>query len=119
MTVQNPVSEKAISVTELNATIAACMDAPVFKGLEVYGEVSGGRVSGGHFYFTLKDKNSEMPCVKFRAAGTYIPADGESVVLRGGMNFWTARKRTKCPSPSSRSQCSSSPRRRARSSATS
>ena len=71
MTVQNPVSEKAISVTELNATIAACMDAPVFKGLEVYGEVSGGRVSGGHFYFTLKDKNSEMPCVKFRAAGTY------------------------------------------------
>lgn len=93
MTVQNPVSEKAISVTELNATIAACMDAPVFKGLEVYGEVSGGRVSGGHFYFTLKDKNSEMPCVKFRAAGTYIPADGESVVLRGGMNFWTARGR--------------------------
>ena len=55
MTVQNPVSEKAISVTELNATIAACMDAPVFKGLEVYGEVSGGFVNGVLAKFVRRD----------------------------------------------------------------
>lgn len=91
MIVQNPVSEKAISVTELNATIAACMDSPIFKGLEVFGEVSGGRVTGGHFYFTLKDKDSEIQCVRFYAASSYIPKDGESVVLRGELNFWTKK----------------------------
>lgn len=89
MTVQSRISSNAISVTELNATIKACMDAPVFHGLEVFGEVSGGRQSGAHFYFTLKDKTAQIACVKFGAAGSYIPKDGESVILRGGMNFWT------------------------------
>lgn len=88
MTVQSRISSNAISVTELNATIKACMDAPVFHGLEVFGEVSGGRQSGAHFYFTLKDKTAQIACVKFGAAGSYIPKDGESVILRGGMNFW-------------------------------
>ena len=89
MTDKTPISEKAISVTELNATIKACVEAPVFHGLEVYGEVSGARMSGPHLYFTLKDKESQIACVKFGADRSYIPKDGESVVLRGSMNFWT------------------------------
>ena len=85
----NIVSEKALSVTELNASIKACLDASLVRGMEVFGEVSGGRVSGAHFYFTLKDKDSQISCVRFRCAGSYIPKDGESVVLRGSVNFWT------------------------------
>ena len=86
---QNPISEKTISVTELNATLKACLEAPVFRGLEVFGEVSGARMSGPHFYFTLKDKDSQIQCVKFGADRSYIPKDGESVVVRGSVNFWT------------------------------
>ena len=89
MTTETRISEKAISVTELNATLKACLEAPLFRGLEVFGEVSGAKMSGAHFYFTLKDKESQIPCVKFGAAGSYIPKDGESVILRGSVNFWT------------------------------
>ena len=55
---KTPFSEKTISVSEVNATIKACIDAPIFKGLEVFGEVSGFKFSGPHAYFTLKDKDS-------------------------------------------------------------
>lgn len=86
---QNPISEKTISVTELNATLKACLETQGFRGLEVFGEVSGARMSGPHFYFTLKDKDSQIQCVKFGADRSYIPKDGESVVVRGSVNFWT------------------------------
>lgn len=89
MTAQNPISEKAISVTELNATLKACLDAPIFRGLEVFGEVSGARMSGAHLYFTLKDRESQIQCTSFNAARTYIPKDGESVIVRGSVDYWT------------------------------
>lgn len=88
MTEQNPISSKAISVTELNATLRACLDAPIFHGLEVFGEVSGARMSGAHLYFTLKDRESQIACTSFNAAKTYIPKDGESVIVRGSVDYW-------------------------------
>lgn len=85
---ESPISSKAISVTELNATLKACLDAPIFHGLEVFGEVSGARMSGAHLYFTLKDRESQIACTSFNAARTYIPKDGESVVVRGSVDYW-------------------------------
>ncbi|MBD5091857.1 MAG: exodeoxyribonuclease VII large subunit [Clostridiales bacterium] len=82
------INENTISVSEVNATIKACIDAPIFKGLEVYGEVSGFKFSGPHAYFTLKDKNSQLQCVCFYAAKTYNPKDGESVIVRGGLDYY-------------------------------
>lgn len=82
------ISENVISVTEVNATIKACIDAPIFKGLEVYGEVSGFKFSGPHAYFTLKDKNSQLSCVCFYATKTYNPKDGESIIVRGSLDYW-------------------------------
>ena len=52
---KTPFSENTISVSEVNATIKACIDAPIFKGLEVFGEISGYKFSGPHAYFTLKE----------------------------------------------------------------
>lgn len=83
-----PFSENTISVSEVNATIKACIDSPIFKGLEVFGEVSGFKFSGQHAYFTLKDKNSQISCVCFYAAKTYSPKDGESVIVRGGVDYY-------------------------------
>ncbi len=82
------ISENAISVSEVSATIRACIDAPTFKGLEVFGEISGFKFSGPHAYFTLKDKNSQLQCVCFYAAKTYNPKDGESVIVRGSLDYW-------------------------------
>lgn len=81
-------SMTAISVSEVNATIKACIDSPIFKGLEVFGEISGFKFSGPHAYFTLKDKDSQLSCVCFYAAKTYNPKDGESVIVKGALDYY-------------------------------
>lgn len=80
--------ESLISVSEVNATIKACIDAPIFKGLEVFGEISGYKLSGAHAYFTLKDKYSQLSCVCFNARRTYVPKDGESVIIKGSLDYY-------------------------------
>lgn len=77
-----------ISVTELNCSIKACFDSGIFKNLEVFGEISGWKISGAHAYFTLKDKNSQVSCVCFNCRRTYLAKDGESVILRGGVDYY-------------------------------
>lgn len=81
-------SANTISVSEVNATIKACVDSPIFKGLEVFGEISGFKLSGPHAYFTLKDKESQLSCVCFYAAKTYNPKDGESVICKGSVDYY-------------------------------
>jgi len=83
--------ENAISVTEISARVKACMDSPYFRGLEVFGEVSGFKLSGPHAYFTLKDSESQINCVMFYAARHYNPKDGESVILKGGLDYYSKR----------------------------
>ena len=91
MTDKTPISEKAISVTELNATIKACVEAPVFHGLEVYGEVSGARMSGPHLYFTLKDEQSVLKAVMFQSYASklkFVPEDSMQVVVTGRVSVF-------------------------------
>lgn len=83
-----PIMQNAISVSELNATIHACLDSPIYKGLDIFGEVSGFKLSGAHAYFTLKDQFSQLSCVRFSAARGYIPKDGESVILHGSVDYY-------------------------------
>jgi len=83
-----PNLTNAISVSEINHTIKACVDSPIFKGLLVFGEVSGYKLSGPHAYFTLKDKDSQISCVCFNAAKTYMPKDGESVLAKGSVDYY-------------------------------
>lgn len=85
---KTPFSANTISVSEVNATIKACVDSPIFKGLEVFGEISGFKFSGPHAYFTLKDKESQLSCVCFYAAKTYNPKDGESVICKGSVDYY-------------------------------
>lgn len=83
--------ENAISVSEIGLRIKSCMDSPYFKGIEVYGEVSGFKMSGPHAYFTLKDSESSINCVMFYAARHYNPKDGESILIKGGLDYYTKR----------------------------
>lgn len=82
------IVQDAVSVSELNATIKACTDSPIFKGIRLFGEVSGCRLSGPHAYFTLKDQYSQISCVRFYAERDYMPKDGESVILKGSLDYY-------------------------------
>jgi exodeoxyribonuclease VII large subunit len=82
------------SVTELNAAIRAALDSG-FRDVWVSGEISGLKLAAsGHYYFTLKERDSQVRCVAFRSAHRYWkfkPADGLAVLARGRIDVYEAR----------------------------
>ena len=83
--------QQSISVSELNQTIKSVFfDNSFFNNLYVYGEISGYSVRGGHAYFTLKDKESQIAATIWSVArfGLNIK-EGDSVILLGGVDYWT------------------------------
>jgi exodeoxyribonuclease VII large subunit len=85
---------KLFSVSELNATIRGLLDQE-FADIWVSGEISGTRAAtSGHFYFTLKDEQSQLKCVCFRMTARYLrfkPQDGIRVLARGRIDVYEAR----------------------------
>ncbi|HPD02053.1 MAG: exodeoxyribonuclease VII large subunit [Christensenellales bacterium] len=84
----NAQEKNYISVSELNAAIKTVLLHTMERSILVFGEVSGFKISGGHAYFTLKDKSSQISCVCFSCSRTYIPKDGESVICEGAVDYW-------------------------------
>ena len=56
--------------------------------IDVVGEVSGISVVRGHAYFTLKDKDSQIACNSFNCARTYVPKNGELIIVRGSVSYY-------------------------------
>ena len=86
------------SVTLLNAYAAQLLSCDErLSGLEVTGELSGFKVySSGHAYFTLKDKDSEIPCVMFSSRLSTVkfkPKDGDKVVITGSATVYQNKGR--------------------------
>lgn len=81
-------------VGELNAAIRELLERE-FADVWVAGEISGVRAAAsGHVYFTLKDDESVLRCVIFRATLRYLrfkPQDGVAVLARGRLDVWEAR----------------------------
>lgn len=84
---------RVFSVSELNARIRALMDD--WGDVWVGGEISGVRLaSSGHYYFTLKDGDSQLKCACFRMNVRYLkfkPQDGVAVIVRGRLDVYEAR----------------------------
>ena len=61
----------------------------------VEGEVSNCRAAGsGHFYFTLKDGEAQLPVVMFRRQAQLLaakPKDGDAVEVRGRVSVYESR----------------------------
>ncbi len=61
----------------------------------VTGEISGCKqASSGHFYFNLKDGQSQLKCVLFRGSARYLkfrPQDGLAVAARGSIEIYQER----------------------------
>jgi exodeoxyribonuclease VII large subunit len=85
---------RVYTVTELNASIRAVLDSE-FQDIWVAGEISGLKhAASGHYYFTLKERESQVRCVAFRSAHRYWkakPQDGLAVLARGRVDVYEAR----------------------------
>ena len=87
-------SRRIYSVGELNAAIRALLDSQ-FRDVWVAGEISGVKLAAsGHYYFTLKDGQSQLRCVCFKSAARYLrfkPQDGIAVLARGRIDVYELR----------------------------
>jgi exodeoxyribonuclease VII large subunit len=83
-----------ISVTELNTSAKKLLEKD-FSSIWVSGEVSNFRsYDSGHWYFKIKDDNSELQCVMFKFRNNSInkrPADGDNLILKGSISMYVAR----------------------------
>ena len=79
----------AVSVSELNTFIKMLLEsAPTLNDVYVKGEISNfkNHISSGHFYFSLKDKDSQIKAVMFRTNASkmkFVPENGMMVVAHG------------------------------------
>lgn len=81
-------------MSELNAAIQSQLSSE-FSNIWVAGEISGCRLAAsGHFYFTLKDSNSQLRTVLFKSSlrlSKIRPQDGLAVLARGRLEVYEAR----------------------------
>jgi exodeoxyribonuclease VII large subunit len=87
-------SRRIYSVSELNGQIQALFESE-FRSIWVTGEVSGCRqATSGHYYFSLKDGQSQLKCVLFRGNARVLkfrPQDGLAALVRGNVEVYSER----------------------------
>ena len=82
------------SVSQITSYIKERLASDVILGdLWIRGEVSNlAHSAAGHYYFTLKDDNSQMRCVMFRPAfGSENLSDGRAVAAHGRVSLYEVR----------------------------
>jgi len=83
-----------LSVSSLNEQIKSLLEA-TFIQVQVEGEVSRPTYHGsGHLYFTLKDSDSSIKCVMFRANVNRLKfriKDGDSIIISGALTLYKPR----------------------------
>ena len=79
-------AQKPLTVTQLTRQIALLLEGK-FRSLTVEAELSNvKRASSGHWYFSLKDDQSQIRGVMFRQAANSLrfePENGLEVIVRG------------------------------------
>ena len=86
-------NEKVFNVTQVNKYVKLIIDNDAFlNNINVSGEITNFKAHyTGHFYFTLKDENSTIKCVMFKANASLVdfkPEDGMKVVIKGQVNVF-------------------------------
>jgi len=87
---------EALSVSQFNQLIKSLLENAAFlQQVRLQGEIAQiSRQSSGHLYFTLRDAESQLPCVMWRAQVerlNFAPAIGVHVVLTGGIGVYVPR----------------------------
>ena len=79
-----------LSVTELTRDVKLVIERN-YTGVWVEGELSNLRRHAGHYYFTLKDAQTQIRCVMFSSANRRLrfrPDDGMSVLVWGPLTVY-------------------------------
>lgn len=88
------MNKAAYTVSQLTQAIKNTLE-PHFRGIYVRGEISNlKRHSSGHIYFSLKDKDSQIPCAFFRGNAqkcSRLPKDGDQVTIFGELSIYPPR----------------------------
>ena len=90
------INEKSttISVSELTQRAKSLLEGH-FARVDVEGEISDfTAASSGHWYFTLKDSESQVRCAMFRSANAKLrfkPSRGDRVQVRARVSLYTNR----------------------------
>lgn len=78
-----------ITVRELNFYLNRIIDAEeLLHNMYVLGEVSGCSIHRGNLYCTLKDEDAQIGAVCFAVDKTYLPSDGEQVLMFGTPTYY-------------------------------
>lgn len=89
-----PVERKIFTVSELNKEIKLILEK-TYPFIWVEGEISNFKIApSGHFYFTLKDKSSQIQAVMFRSQQRSLrfqPQDGAHVICQGRLGVYEQR----------------------------
>jgi len=93
---QLPFAFDVPSVSELTLNIKTVLEKN-FRDILVEGEISNVTESrNGHFYFTIKDDNAQLPCVIWRSTAARMDTelrDGQQVVLGGDIQLYAPHGR--------------------------
>lgn len=87
-----PANEMPIlSVSQLTNAIRITLESS-FPNILLQGEISNFKLqSSGHLYFSLKDAQSQIGAVMFRADAAslrVVPKDGDNVIIKGDINVY-------------------------------
>lgn len=88
------VEKKIFTVSRLNQEVQRLLETG-FGTLWLQGELSNfSRPASGHFYFSLKDSQSQIRCAMFKGrnrAVDFEPNSGDAVIVRGKLGLYSAR----------------------------
>ena len=87
---------QTFTVAELSAYIHAMFEMDYqLQDVTVTGEVSNmTRASSGHWYFTLKDSESQLKCVMWRSSAeqqSFVPQSGDAIMAQGRVSVYEPR----------------------------
>src|ERR1700733_12240988 len=86
--------QKILTVAELTGQIRLTLEDE-FVDIRIVGEISNAKIyPSGHWYFSLKDKESTLPCVSFKNINQSIKfrlEDGLMVVAHGRLSVYPPR----------------------------
>ncbi len=84
-----------LSVRQVTELVRGALLQHLPATLHVLGEIGDlSRPASGHWYFTLKDGASELPCVMWRSAAArvkFVPQIGMEIIASGGIDVYQPR----------------------------
>ncbi|MCZ0932250.1 MAG: exodeoxyribonuclease VII large subunit [Oligoflexia bacterium] len=87
-------SKNILTVSQISSQIRNCLESR-FSSIWIKGEISNFIAHGsGHWYFSLKDENSQIKAVMFRGQNqklSFRPQTGEEILVRGQISVYPPR----------------------------